>query len=120
MSKTIELRKDIQKLFKEVADKAYYRRAINSNIYPHVVYTIEDIGDAKSLNIDIWDKSESTERIEILADEIEKHLKDEVVTNDNHSFILYYNYDRQWIDDEDKNIQRINMTFEIRYYGKEK
>ena len=80
MSKTIELRKDIQKLFKEVTDKVYYRRAINSNIYPHVVYTIEDIGDAKSLNIDIWDKSESTERIEILADEIEAHLKDEVVT----------------------------------------
>ena len=119
MSKTIELRKDIQALLKEVLEKVYYRRASLRKMYPHVIFTIEDIFQAKVLNIDIWDKSEDTIRIEELADSIEK-LKDTVVNNKNHSFILYYNEDRKWIDDDDKSLLRINMTFEIRYYGKER
>lgn len=119
MSKTKELRKDIQSLLSGVACKVFYRRTLPGMMYPHVIYTIRDIFNAKVLNIDIWDRCEDTLRIEELADSIEK-LKDTVVNNDNHTFILYYNEDRKWIDDEDKSLLRINMSFEIRYYGKER
>ena len=118
-TKTIELRKDIVKLLKTTNNNIYCRRADTKAMYPHVVYTIEDIYEAKVLNIDIWDKADSTTRIEELADNIE-NLKDEMVNNENHSFIIYYNEDRKWVDDDDKDIQRINMSFEIRYYGKER
>lgn len=117
-SKTIELRKDIQKLLKEIYDQVSYRRASNDTAYLYVVYSIKDIGESKELEINIWDKNSDTTKIEEIADKIEK-LDKEIVTNENHSFSLWNNNDRQWIDDEDKNILRINMTFELRYFEKE-
>ena len=118
-SKTIELRKDIQALLKTVTAQTFYRRATDTALYPYVVYTIEDIFGAKMLKVDIWDKDSSTLRIETIADSIET-LKDEIIKSENHTVILYYNEDRQWVDDEDKQIQRINLSFELRYYGKER
>lgn len=118
-TKTIELRKDIVKLLKTINNNIYCRRADPKALYPHIIYSIEDIYQAKVLNVEIWDRADGTTRIETIADNIEK-LKDEVVNNENHSFILYYNEDRKWVDDDDKEIQRVNLSFEIRYYGKEK
>lgn len=117
-SKTIELRKDIQKLLKEVYDQVSYRRVSDDTPYPYVVYSIKDIGESKELEINIWDKNSDTTQIEEIADKIEE-LDKEIVNNENHSFSLWNNNDRQWIDDEDKNILRINMTFELRYFEKE-
>ena len=118
MSKTIELRRDIQKLLKNYHGKVFYRRADSAEEYPYLVYTIEDIFKAKVLNIAIWSKGSNTEEVENIADKIER-IDKEVITNENHCLILYYNEDRQWIDDENKDIQHINLSFEIRYYGKE-
>lgn len=118
MTKTIQLRKDIHNLLKSIHNNIFYRRAQHEDIYPHVVYTIKDIFNAKVLSIDIWDKDSDTKIIEEIADNIE-NLKDTIITNENHTIVLYYNEDRRWIDDEDKDIERINMSFEIRYYGKE-
>ena len=118
MSKTVELRRDIQQLLKSYYEKVFYRRSDSEEEYPYLVYTIEDIFQAKVLNIDIWSQGSNTEEVETIADIIEK-IDKEVITNENHALILYYNEDRKWVDDEDKNIQHINLSFEIRYYGKE-
>ena len=118
MSKTIELRKDIQNIFKSITENVYFRKANRNSLYPHIVYSIEDIYNAKVLTIDIWDKYIDTSRIEEIADNLEK-IKNIVVNSEFHSFILYYNNDRKWVDDEDKEIQRINLSFQINYYGKE-
>lgn len=117
-SKTIELRKDICDLLKSKCSNITYRRASYEASYPYVVYTIKDIGESKELEINIWDKNSDTTQIEDIADNIEK-LDKEILTNENHTFSLWKNNDRQWIDDEDKNILRINMTFELRYFEKE-
>lgn len=121
MSKTIELRKDIKRILSVAHERVFYRQANNESPYPYLVYSIKDIYDGKLLEVDIWniDSQNSTVEIESIADEVQKALDDTVVINDNHSFILYYNEDRKWVDDEDKRIQRINFTYEIRYYGKE-
>lgn len=121
MSSTIELRKDIQSILLKVHERVFYRRGNDKVSYPYLIYTIKDIYRAKVLEINIWniDPEDSTVKIENLADDIQKALDDSIITNDNHSIILYYNEDRKWIDDEDKRIQRINFTYEIRYYGKE-
>ncbi|WP_300386463.1 hypothetical protein, partial [Clostridium sp.] len=62
--------------------------------------------------------ADSTRTIEGLVDKAEEVLDKYTLTNENHSITLYYNEDRKWVDDEDKKIQRINESFEIRYYGK--
>ncbi len=119
-SKTIELRKDIKALLDQVTTKAFYRRAADDVPYPYLTYFLKDIGDSKVIEIDYWDRAESSTYIETLADNIESLLSEEIINTEEHSLIFYYNNDRKWIDDEDKTILRINETFEIRYYGKEK
>ncbi|MCR1953002.1 hypothetical protein NSA50_18540 [Clostridium sp. DSM 100503] len=121
MSKTIELRKDIKKILSEAHDRVFYRKANDKVAYPYCTYLIKDIYGAKALEINIWniDDKDSTATIEELADNIQKILDDTISINEHHSIILYYNEDRKWIDDEDKRIQRINFSYEIRYYGKE-
>lgn len=117
-SKTIELRKDIMILLKSICESVAYRRANDKQKYPYIIFSIKDIGDTKELEINIWDRSSDTTKIETIADNIEK-LDKEIVSNENHCLSLWKNNDRQWIDDEDKDILRINMTFELRYFEKE-
>lgn len=121
VSKTIELRKDIKNILSQAHDRVFYRRAKEKDAYPYIVYSIKDVYGAKVLDIDFWDKdiNDSTRNIETLADKVEELLDKYTLTNEYHSITLYSNEDRKWIDDEDKTIQRINESFEIRYYGKE-
>lgn len=119
MAKSIELRKDIYSLIKSGHERVFHRQASSTAQFPYIVYRITDIGDSKELEIDYWDKNDSSETIENLADNIEKVLNEEVINSYEHSCAIYYNNDRKFVDDEDKNIQRINETFEIRYFGKE-
>lgn len=121
VSKTIELRKDIKDILSRAHDRVFYRRAEQEDAYPYIVYSIKDTYGAKVLEIDFWDRdiNDSTRNIETIVDKVEELLEKYTLTNENHSITLYSNEDRKWIDDEDKRIQRINESFEIRYYGKE-
>lgn len=121
MTKTIELRKDIKNILSQAHDRVFYRRAKEEAKYPYIVYSIKDVYGSKTLEIDFWDRdiNDSTRNIETIVDKVEELLDKETLTNENHSITLYYNEDKKWIDDEDKKIQRINESFEIRYYGKE-
>lgn len=121
MSSTIELRKDIKRILSEAHERVFYRRVSDKALYPYITYLVKDIYGAKELEINLWnvDQEDSTVAIEELADSVQRVLNDTISINENHSIILYYNEDRKWIDDEDKRIQRINFSYEIRYYGKE-
>lgn len=121
VSRTIELRKDIKKILSEAHERIFYRKANDEALYPYITYLIKDIYGAKVLEINVWniDPEDSTVTIENLSDNIEKLLNDFILANENHTIILYSNQDRKWLDDEDKRLQRINFSYEIRYYGKE-
>lgn len=121
VNNTLELRKDIQSILLQAHGTVVYLDADKDTKYPYVVYSIKDVFGSKILNIDIWnrDVEKSTRVIENLADSIERILDRYILNNENHSFTIFYNEDRKWVNDEDKFIQRINESFEIRYYGKE-
>lgn len=118
-NKTIELRKDIQHLLKSIFEKTFYRRADVDTKYPYLVYTIRDVDDYKILEIDFWDEGSNTENIENIADKVEETLDEFIKTNENHSISIFKNNDRRWVDDENKNILRINESFQILYYGRD-
>ena len=118
-NKTIELRKDIQHLLKSIFEKTFYRRADVDTKYPYLVYTIRDVDDYKILEIDFWDEGSNTENIENFADKVEERLDEFIKTNENHSISIFKNNDRSWVDDENKNILRINESFQILYYGRD-
>lgn len=118
-NKTIELRKDIQHLLRSIFEKTFYRRADVDTKYPYLVYTIRDVDDYKILEIDFWDEGSNTENIENIADKVEETLDEFIKTNENHSISIFKNNDRRWVDDENKNILRINESFQILYYGRD-
>lgn len=119
MSKTIELRKDINSILKQLKCPVFYRRATDKVKFPYIVYTLKDVGDSKLIEIDYWDNDSDTTVIETLADDVFFLLDKETLTNENHSISFYHNQDKQWLDDEDKNLSRINESYILRYYGKE-
>lgn len=122
-SKTIELRKVITSLLKEVNNEVYYERASKDAVYPYIVYNLDTINlnnyprDDIFITIDIWDRNKegSTTKVEILADTLEKVLN---MKNKPTDKVLptFYLENRTSIEDEDEFIKRRQLKFMIQNY----
>ncbi|MGU8337157.1 hypothetical protein ACV3KT_03925 [Clostridium perfringens] len=121
MSKTIELRKLIVNLLKEVNKSIFYENANNKAEYPYIVYNLDNINTVNYprydsiLTIDIWDRKKDTVTVETLADKIEDILNMSNKPIDK-SFPTFYLEDRMSIDDEDPFIRRRQLKFKIENY----
>ena len=121
MSKTIELRKLIVKLLKEVNKSVFYENASDKAKYPYIVYNLDNINTVNYprndiiLTIDVWDRSNSTVTVETLADKIEDVLN-MLNKPSKNLFPTFYLEDRMSIDDEDPLIRRRQLKFKIESY----
>ena len=121
MSKTNSLRKLIQRNIDSIV-KSYYRKADSESLYPYAVYDFENIDlqdinrDDQILIIDIWGKGEDTSPIEEIADSIEEKFN---AANMPDADVLptFYRISRKPIDDEDKEIIRRQLKFQIQNYN---
>lgn len=121
MSKTIELRKVITNLLKQVNSNIYYEEAKSNAEFPYIVYELTSVNlnnyprDDIFLIIDVWDKNKSTQTVEILADKVEKTLN--MINNPTNAVLpTFYLNDRMSIRDEDKSIKRRQLKFIIQNY----
>ena len=121
MSKTIELRKLIVKLLKEVNKSVFYENASDKAEYPYIVYNLDNINTVNYprndiiLTIDVWDRSNSTVTVETLTDNIEDVLN-MLNKPSKNLFPTFYLEDRMSIDDEDPLIRRRQLKFKIENY----
>ena len=121
MSKTIELRKLIVKLLKEVNKSVFYENASDKAKYPYIVYNLDNINTVNYprndiiLTIDVWDRSNSTVTVETLTDNIEDVLN-MLNKPSKNLFPTFYLEDRMSIDDEDPLIRRRQLKFKIESY----
>lgn len=120
VSKTIEIRKIITKVLKEQNINVYYEEADPKATFPYLVYELKNSPvylnrDDFVLTIDIWDKYKTSERIEIIADNIEK-LNNENKWSDGNTYSTFYLINRMSIRDEDKQIKRRQLIFEVKSY----
>lgn len=121
MSKTIELRKLIVKLLKEVNKSVFYENASDKAEYPYIVYNLDNINTVNYprndiiLTIDVWDRSNSTITVESLTDKIEDVLN-MLNKPSKNLFPTFYLEDRMSIDDEDSLIRRRQLKFKIENY----
>ena len=80
-TKTIELRKVVTKLLKEVNKQVYYENATDEATFPYIVYNFDTVNlnnyprDDIFLTIDVWDQGGTSTTVETLADNIEEALK---------------------------------------------
>lgn len=121
MSKTIELRKLIVKLLKDVNKSVFYENANDKAKYPYIVYNLDNMNTVNYprndiiLTIDVWDRSNSTVTVETLTDNIEDVLN-MLNKPSKNLFPTFYLEDRMSIDDEDPLIRRRQLKFKIESY----
>ena len=101
-----------------VASNVYYEVADEGALYPHVVFSFQQInlGDLSrqdyELDVDVWDKSEETETVENLCDSIEPLLHGANLPQKN-ILPTFYLIDRRILFDEDKEIRHRVVRFQI-------
>lgn len=104
-----------------VASNVYYEVADEDALYPHVVFSFQQInlGDLSrqdyELDVDIWDKGEETETVENLCDSIE-HLLHGANLPQKNILPTFYLIDRRILFDEDKEIRHRVVRFQIQNY----
>lgn len=99
---------------------AYYSEAPVSANYPYAVFDItlnskDDERNACTLEVNVWDKNQYYSRAEKMADDITRLLDGSIKLSDE---VLFYCYtgSRDHVLDEDKQIKRIRMQFELYFY----
>lgn len=104
-----------------VASNVYYEVADEDVLYPHVVFSFQQInlGDLSrqdyELDVDVWDKGEETETVENLCDSIE-HLLHGANLPQKNILPTFYLIDRRILFDEDKEIRHRVVRFQIQNY----
>ncbi len=104
-----------------VASNVYYEVADEDALYPHVVFSFQQInlGDISrqdyELDVDVWDKGEETETVENLCDSIE-HLLHGANLPQKNILPTFYLIDRRILFDEDKEIRHRVVRFQIQNY----
>lgn len=121
MSKTNELVKLIKQLLIKYGLVVFYDEADEEVPYPYIVFSLTNYDsltyprDDIELLIDIWDKGESSYRVEEVSDQIEKDFK---ILNKPTNKILptFYSVYNKRIADEDKEIRRRQVKITIQCY----
>ena len=119
ISKTNDLRRLVQARLKDITPLVYYRKADEDALYPHIVHLIDRVNilaehrDDVSLVVDIWTKSDSVANE--LADAVEKSFDRENLPQET-ILPTFFLETRITVEDEDKSISHIQMTFTVQNY----
>jgi len=119
--RTNDLKKLVQTQLKTVATNVYYEVADDKAVYPHLVFSFRrlDLNDLSRqdyiLQVDVWDRSNKTQVVDDLADEVENLLQ---AQNLPQTDILptFYLIDRKMVEDEDKMIRHRQIQFQVQNY----
>lgn len=121
MSRSNSLRKLIKSKLKSIYSDVYYGVADNDALYPHAVFELRNIntGDMTrcdySLQIDLWDKSDSMADILEKADEVEDLLKSQNLPQDDILPTIYAE-NRVEVPDDDRKIRHIKIDMVVQLY----
>lgn len=120
MSKIIELRKQLQILFKTITTNVHFEIAPDISPYPYLVYELSELTSnygktVLQLEVNILDYGTSTSVVETLSDNLQSLLNKYHFINNKIQFSIY-KLNRNTIQEEDKKIRRRRMTFEIQLH----
>ncbi len=120
MSKTIELREELTRIFKTLIEEVHYEVVPDDSPYPYLSYKLDEIRSeyGKSFiiaEVNILDYGTETRIVEALADKIQERLHKYYFINDNIQFSSY-KLVRNIVEEEDKKIRRRRLTFEVQLF----
>lgn len=115
----IELRKAINSFLKQHHPRVYHQRATDQAVFPYIVYNLPNSFDNEqqevfNLDVDVWDKGNDTTPIETLSGDLWRVLNRFEYIDPNIQFTVY-RASRLTLDEDDINIKRRKLIFELRY-----
>ena len=119
--RTNDLKLLVQSKLKTVAANVYHEIANEKALYPHIVFNFRrlDLNDLSRqdyiLEVDIWDRGDSSQRVDDLADSVENLLQAENLPQTN-VLPTFYLIDRNNLPDENKEIKHRRIQFQIQNY----
>ena len=119
--RTNDLKELVQAKLETLDVSVYHEMAIDTAMYPHIVFSFEriELGDLSRqdyvLDVDLWDKTKDTTVVDALADSVENLLQAENLPQDN-VLPTFYLIDRKNILDQDKYIKHRLVRFQIQNY----
>lgn len=118
MGKTNALLSVIKEILVEYCPRSSFWRSL-LGVYPRMEYDLKSLdvsfADKYILTMNLYDKG-TLERIEEIADTLDKNVGMATYETDDFYIKFWKNNDRQIINDDDKNIARIMMSYEIVLY----
>ena len=119
--RTNDLKLLVQSKLKTVAANVYHEIANEKALYPHIVFNFRrlDLNDLSRqdyiLEVDIWDRGDSSQRVDNLADSVENLLQAENLPQTN-VLPTFYLIDRNNLPDENKEIKHRRIQFQFQNY----
>ena len=105
--------------------KVFNDRSRRDSIYPYLVMDSSNISTQLypridvDLELNVWDKSQNYIKVNEIADIIQSALNRNSKVADNITATFYLNT-RKNVDDEDKELKRVYMLFDVEIYQAEK
>lgn len=120
-SSTNELKKQIAAQLKSICKNTFFERAEKKE-HPYLVFELNELQCESGrvqykFEVNCIGKGESYE-VDTIADRTQDLFDDFSYQNDKISFYTYRGQ-RQTVYEEDKNIRRRKLTFELNFYSKE-
>lgn len=116
----------LKKMLNSLTDvKVFNDRSRKDSIYPYIVIDSSNISTQLyprvdvDLTLNIWDKSQNYIKVNEIADIIQSALNRNSKVADNITATFYLNI-RKNVDDEDKELKRVYMLFDVEIYQVEK
>lgn len=111
------LKARIEEMLSTICDRVFLESAEDDSPFPYLVYFLENGTNyygmmTYTLDIDVWDKAETTVNIDELSDKLKK-LHQTTYIDDNIQFVLYFD---RLINSksEHKDLKRYTLMFEVR------
>ena len=121
MGKTTELRKLIVEKLNTTAGQTYHKTAPKDATYPYKTYELTSVAftdsarDDFELEVDLWDRSGDSKRLEDIADEVEALFNDANLPRPP-IFPTFFREQRYNIEDPDKTLTHIQLRFLVQLY----
>lgn len=116
----------LKKILDSLVDvKVFNDRSRKDSIYPYIVIDSSNISTQLyprvdvDLALNIWDKSQNYIKVNKIADIIQSALNRNSKVADSITATFYLNT-RKNVDDEDKELKRVYMLFDVEIYQAEK
>lgn len=120
----INLRRTILQKLRTYHNRVYYQNAPKDAVFPYVVFNFPNSFDNENqevfnLDVDVWDNKSDTTEIETITSNIWRGLNRYRYLDDDIQFSVYRDNRLPTLDEDEINIKRRKLIFQLRYFDRQ-